>query len=92
MSEYGPLTEGSFYWVIPTFDVDAVDWNSGDTDAAADACVNHWKNRKQPARFSGYDEHGQELWHLLDTEGTDWSVIWIGKEIIDGDQATRDCG
>lgn len=64
------LKPGAFYWVMPTYDVD-----SG-------VSIDEWPNTIQPARFSGYDEHGQELWDYIGSDGPmDWPPRWRGQEI-----------
>lgn len=67
------LKPGSFYWAIPAFDPD--------TDE-------EWQNQKQPARYAGLDEKGQELWFWPGVDGdrpngaSDWPAIWVGPEIV----------
>lgn len=78
-SEYGELKPGSFYWVLPVFDVDF-----GSDDMTFEDCYGHWTQTEQPARFEGLDENGNEKWIYLgqDVDETNWwPVRWIGKEI-----------
>ncbi len=57
---------GALYWALPTFDCD------DDTG---------FVNIVQPARFMGYDQHGNSRWWWLNTEIEDWPARWTGSKI-----------
>jgi hypothetical protein len=85
-----PPKVGSFYWVIPDFDVDFVspEWK-GDGDAPFEVNYNHWTQREQPARFAGYTAGGSEKWVYLGQKEPDndsgwWGASWIGPRIRSG--------
>lgn len=81
------LNPGSFYWVVPVWDVDFKPpgfEKQEYSDAMYDAMAAHWSQNKQPARFEGYDDSGQERWIFLgqDVDADSWwPVRWIGDEI-----------
>lgn len=61
------LKIGAFYWIWPVNDPDA--------DEA-------WEGERQPARFGGLDDRGQEIWNCLGCEDSTWPVRWVGEEIV----------
>jgi len=79
-----PLVAGSFYWVIPVFDVDFTPPGFEGQPYSEEmylAMRDHWSQKEQPARFRGYSETGQELWTFLGQADDNWPVSWIGEEI-----------
>ena len=83
-----PPKVGSFYWVIPNFDVDFVspEWE-GDGDPPFNVNYNHWSQQEQPARFDGYTANGNEKWIMLGIKEPDkdddwWGVRWISRDEI----------
>lgn len=66
MREFEGLTVGSFYWVIPVNDPDALE---------------SWEMEAQPARLRGYSECGEPLWSYINGEGDDWPVRWVGPRL-----------
>ena len=83
------LKPGSFYWVIPEFDVDLTPpgFEGREYDPSMfEAMRAHWTQQYQPARFERYDEAGNEVWLYIGVDKADppWPVCWIGAEIIKG--------
>jgi len=88
MAEEPKLKPGSFYWVIPEFDVDFTPpgFEGRECDQAMyEAMRNHWTQRRQPARFDGYSQNGEEVWHYIGVDKAEapWPVCWTGAEIVD---------
>lgn len=76
------LKPGSFYWVKPVFDVDFTPPDK--PEAEFDERYDHWTQQEQPARFSHYTEHNEEVWVFLgidEFEAQPWPVCWVGAEI-----------
>lgn len=86
MSDERKLTPGSFYWVIPVYDVDFVPPGFEGQEyspAMHEAMRDHWTNKVQPARFVGYFNGNPDWprWLYIGHEEDDWDAIWVGKEI-----------
>ena len=92
MDKYKP---GSFYWVIPNWDVDFVPprfEGRAHSDELFEAARAHWSQNCQPARFDGYCADGTERWNFLGHDDPDpgmpnsdehwWGVRWVGDEIV----------
>lgn len=57
------LQLGQFYWMRPALDVDA---------------PHDWQCEDQPARFSGFDDEGREVWFFLGMEGAiQWPAAFV---------------
>jgi hypothetical protein len=87
MTDHSDLKPGSFYWVKPVWDVDLTPpgfEGQEYSDKMFEAMSEDWRQKEQPARFSGYSANGDEQWQFIgqdDDEENWWPVCWIGPEI-----------